>query len=65
MKRKVSIGILLLMTACSGSKEAAPAPAKETGVTKQVEEDAKSIEQAANEAAKLIEEDANSDEMAP
>jgi outer membrane biogenesis lipoprotein LolB len=56
---------VIFLSACSSGKEQPPAPLKDTETTKQVEENAKSIEQAADEAAKLIEEDAKSDEMAP
>ncbi len=52
---------LSLLTACSAKPAEDMQPAADKGTEKQIEKDAKSIEQAADEATKLIEEDARSD----
>jgi outer membrane biogenesis lipoprotein LolB len=64
MKPYSSLVAFLLLSACSGAKQQAPKSPKEAESTQKIEQDAKSIEQAADEAAKVIEEDARSNETA-
>jgi hypothetical protein len=68
MKRRIAIGVALplaLISACSAPKEAeAPtntASAGSTETDEAVKQEAKSIEAAANEAAALIEAEANAE----
>ena len=62
MKKWIIIFPILLLCACSETPEAVPAEIiSEAPSQKQLEADAKSIEQAADEAVKLIEADANAE----
>ncbi len=65
MKHLYTLAALLLLSSCSSGTPEVAAPNKDAQATKQIEQEAKSIEQAADQAAKLIEEDAKLDEMAP
>jgi hypothetical protein len=58
------ITLLILATCSKQPTDKAPAPA-ESSTDKQIAKDSKSIEQAADEAAKLIEDDARQDAPAP
>ncbi len=61
MKRFRPLIALSLLVACSKQPADDMQPVASKGTEKQIEKNAKSIEQAADEAAKLIEEDARSD----
>ena len=61
----ISLISLFLLTACSKQSTDEMQPAANKGTEKQMEKDAKSIEQAADEATKLIEEDARSSTPPP
>ena len=56
----ISLIVLCLLTACSKQSTDDMQPVANKGTQKQIEKEAKSIEQAADEATKLIEEDARS-----
>lgn len=61
MKSGFALIAVLTLMGCSGEPEAEQAEAPEVGSEAAVRENAKSIEQAADEAVKLIEEDAKED----
>jgi hypothetical protein len=65
MKQRFALYALLLLSSCSGGKQTAEAPNNSPEGIRQVEQEAKSIEQAADEAAKLIEDDARKNEPTP
>ncbi len=65
MKRAACVFALAMLSACSKQSEDKATPPVETSADKQIEKEAKSIEQAADEAAKLIEEDARQDTSIP
>jgi outer membrane lipoprotein-sorting protein len=64
MKQFCAIAALLFLGACSDKAEKASVPLNSAKASQQIEQDAKSIEQAADEAAKVIEEDARTEDAA-
>jgi hypothetical protein len=65
MKMPCTLIALSLLVACSKQPADDMQPIASKGTERQIEKDAKSIEQAADEATKLIEEDARSETPLP
>jgi PBP1b-binding outer membrane lipoprotein LpoB len=65
MKRSAYLASVFILAACSKQPAADMQSATNNATEKQLEKDAKTIEQAADEAAKLVEEDARKDAQQP